>query len=223
MQERKRSNPKQKKVRSQYSYEFDFLENTKTEAGTESSWINYGRWNFLVSEFESVKCRRAFAIYYFWKHILFEAFLFWLHDYPVFQVLSLLVIELAYTLAYVIVRAGKTKVIILKELYRLVPMTVTYFFTFFNLHRELKFLRWGNTFRYYLVGLTISICLFIAWTRVLAGVFYYFFTGLWEWGNKITEKCRGAEEAVIVIFCVFSNRFKIFEEKKPEIVEPQKI
>lgn len=130
--------------------------------------------------------------------MLFVTFLFWLHDFPAFQILSLLVIELAYTLAYVIVRAGKTKAIILKELYRLVPMTVAHFFTLFNLHREWKFLRWGNAFRYYLVGLTICICLFIAWTRVLITVFYYFFTGLWEWGNKITEKCRGAKESVIV-------------------------
>lgn len=108
--------------------------------------------------------------------------------------------ELAYTVSYLFVRAGKTKAIIFKELYRLVPMAVTYFFTFFNLHRELKFLRWGNTFRYYLVGYTISICLIIAWTRVTGPVFYYFFTGLWEWGNKITEKCRGAQESVIVSY-----------------------
>jgi hypothetical protein len=109
-------------------------------------------------------------------------------------------IQLIYTLAYLIIRPGKLKVANLRVVLNQLPVTTAYSFTFFSLYRELSFLRWGNRFRFFLVGFGVVIALWVAWFMVLARVFFYTFTGLWEWGNKITEKCRGAEASTIVSY-----------------------
>ena len=97
-----------------------------------------------------------------------------------------------------IVRPTVDRKTFFREAIHLLPMTIAYCFTFFSLHRELKGLRWGNITRYWLVGLGLIISLWCSWAVVGFRVFYYFFTGMWEWGNKVTEKCRGAKPTVIV-------------------------
>jgi hypothetical protein len=162
------------------------------------TFINYKKWQFLVADYKPRKAMRAFVFYEFWQHIAFVSFVYFLHDYQIYQVCLALVTQLAFLVAYIVCRPGKTKKKNFAVIFEKAPICIAYCFTFFSLYREIAILRWGGAFRYYLVGLGVVISFWLAWAMIIARVFFYTFTGLWEWGNKITEKCRGAESVVIV-------------------------
>lgn len=167
-------------------------------------WVNYQRWYFLVKDYAPTKLKRLFPLLEFWKHLLTVTLLYWLHDYPIWQVCSIIFIHGLFTVAFMLIRPSKTHELNLMEFIYILPLTSAYGFTFFSLSKELALLRWGIRFRYFLVGFGVVISLWVAWVLVLSRVFFFTFTGLWEWGNKVTEKCRGAETAQIVSHSLFN-------------------
>lgn len=158
----------------------------------ESTFFNYGKWFFIVKKYKPQCVRRLFPLFNFTKQLLFVTILFWLHDLGLYQSIACMCLLVIYATAMTIVRPFKLKIEYFKHVFFEDPIAIAYGFLFFALQKDLSALRFMqlNTV-YYLSGLGCILSLLVVYVYVNFILFFKTFTGIWEWANKITERCRG--------------------------------
>lgn len=165
------------------------------------SFINYGKWFFMVKKCKTDMFRRSFPMMNFTKQLIFISVLFWVHDYPIYQVLIIAGFFILYIVLVGLVRPFKLKKEHFKHFFFELPIAIAYGFTAFAMQKDFSPVRFFqvNTV-FYLTGIGVTACLAFAFLYVNLVLFFYSFTGFWEWANKVTEKCRGELTAFEVNF-----------------------
>lgn len=148
--------------------------------------------------------RRSFPLINFTKQIVIISVIFWVHDFPNIQVLSCIGLLLAYIVTMGVSRPFKLKKEHFKHFFFELPISMAYSFILFGIQKDFSPVRFFqvNT-AFYISGIGTVLSLMAVYLYVNSILFFYTFTGLWEWANKITERCRGDTKPFQVMINLF--------------------